>query len=89
MPVGGESPDSNYRDLRDSDAYLVGIDAVIELTTSIYKDNNHSYDIGFYRLATLGNQVWYDINKDGIFSPTTELGAPGIPVVPELVQTAY
>ena len=75
-----ESDRNNYADLRDSDAAMVGTDAVIQLTTSAYRDNNHTYDIGFYPVpASIGNYVWFDTNRDGL-QGATETGVPGVVV---------
>jgi uncharacterized repeat protein (TIGR01451 family) len=41
-------------------------------------NTNLSIDFGFYRLS-LGNQVWYDANNDGLLDGG-ELGAPGVTV---------
>jgi hypothetical protein len=42
-------------------------------------DNNQTIDAGYYRLATIGDFVWLDINANGIQDPL-ELGVPNIPV---------
>lgn len=42
-------------------------------------DSNLSIDFGFYPLASLGNYVWYDANKDGI-QDATELPVPNVTV---------
>ena len=75
-----ESSRNNYADLRDSDAVMVGTEAVIQLTTNIYRDNNHTYDIGFHLApASIGNYVWFDTNRDGI-QGAAETGVPGVVV---------
>ncbi len=43
-------------------------------------DNNPDLDIGLYRLASVGNRVWEDFNKDGIFDSGSEEGVRNIPV---------
>ncbi|EFO79830.1 conserved repeat domain protein [Oscillochloris trichoides DG-6] len=43
-------------------------------------DNNPDLDIGLYRLASVGNRVWEDFNKDGIFDSGSEEGVRDIPV---------
>jgi hypothetical protein len=56
-----ESSRNNYAGVRDSDAVMVGAEAVIRLATSIYRDNNHTYDIGFHLApASIGNYVWFE-----------------------------
>ncbi len=51
----------------DSDATLTGTTAVIKLKTGGPGANNHTYDIGFgIPPINLGNQVWFDLNNDGI-----------------------
>ena len=78
--LADESSRNNYADLRDSDAVMVGTNAVIQLTTSIYRDNNHTYDIGFHLApASIGNYVWFDTNRDGL-QGATETGVPGVVV---------
>ncbi len=61
---------TNSVDNIDSDANLVGNVATVLFNTS---DNNHSYDIG-YNLASLGDKVWRDDDKDGI----QDAGEPGV-----------
>uniref|UniRef100_UPI0015825BF9 SdrD B-like domain-containing protein n=1 Tax=Candidatus Oscillochloris fontis TaxID=2496868 RepID=UPI0015825BF9 len=43
-------------------------------------DNNPDLDIGLYRLASVGNRVWEDVDKDGIFDSGNEEGVRNIPV---------
>jgi SdrD B-like domain len=63
-------------DTLDSDVNPVtGISNPITLTTS----NNNTIDAGIYRLATLGNRVWADTDRDGVQDPN-ELGISGVTV---------
>ena len=41
--------------------------------------SNYSVDFGFYSL-TLGNQVWFDANDNGVFDPATEVGIADVTV---------
>ena len=68
------SPSPGGSDLSDSDAVLVpdpigsdpGTYPVISLTTGGPGANNHSYDFGFVPSVSVGNQVWFDTNNNGI-----------------------
>jgi uncharacterized repeat protein (TIGR01451 family) len=37
-------------------------------------------DMGIFQAVTLGDLVWYDANRDGIFDPATEKGMAGVKV---------
>ena len=37
-------------------------------------------DAGLYQPALLGDCVWNDMNRDGIYDPNTEVGVPGVTV---------
>ena len=58
-------PDNNTTtDEQDSDiAPSTGKTIPIKLLEG---EQNHSWDMGIYYMATLGDRVWLDINKDGI-----------------------
>ncbi|MEN9548029.1 MAG: hypothetical protein RIR12_620 [Bacteroidota bacterium] len=68
---------SNGQDHIDSDAVLNGANAFVIFNTS---NINHNYDIGFKTLASIGDKVWRDDNKDGI-QDTGEPGVAGITVM--------
>ncbi|WP_375448407.1 SdrD B-like domain-containing protein [uncultured Fibrella sp.] len=63
------STTATANDLNDSDAILAtvaGITApVISLTTGDVGIANHTYDVGFYQLARLGDYVFEDVNANG------------------------
>jgi SdrD B-like domain/Secretion system C-terminal sorting domain len=59
----------------DNDATLSGNNAVVQFNTG---NTNHSFDIGFKNLASLGNRVWRDDNRNGI----QDAGEPGVAGVP-------
>jgi SdrD B-like domain/Secretion system C-terminal sorting domain len=67
---------SNGLDKIDNDGIISGNNAVVTFNTN---DNNHSFDFGFNKLASLGNKVWRDENRNGIQDPG-EPGVAGIPV---------
>ncbi len=56
-------------DLRDSDAIMVGNNAVISLVTGINGANDHTFDFGFVAGVSIGNTVWNDINNNGQIDP--------------------
>ena len=57
-------PNAGGNDELDSDADLDGDTACIDLEAGDFIDN---VDAGLIPLASLGNQVWHDLNGDGIF----------------------
>ena len=63
------SSTTNANDMNDSDALVAtvaGITApVISLTTPAAGAVNHTYDVGFYQLASLGDYVFLDKNANG------------------------
>jgi SdrD B-like domain/Secretion system C-terminal sorting domain len=61
-------------DLSDNDASLVSSIPQITFTTGNYGENNHTLDIGFKPLASLGDKVWRDDDKDGV----QDAGEPGV-----------
>lgn len=61
-------------DLSDNDATLVNAIPQITLTTGEAGDNNHTYDFGFDQLASIGDKVWRDDDKDGV----QDAGEPGV-----------
>lgn len=69
-------------DLSDNDASLTSgatIVPQIRFTTGDYGQNNHNLDFGFKQLASLGDKVWRDDNKDGT-QAAAEPGVAGITV---------
>jgi uncharacterized repeat protein (TIGR01451 family) len=42
--------------------------------------NDTSWDLGIYKLLTLGNLVWDDANNNGVFDSATESGVDGVRV---------
>lgn len=52
-------------DLRDSDATLNGSNAEIAITLGGAGQNNHTYDIGYAPLGSIGNRVWLDEDSNG------------------------
>jgi len=67
-------------DLSDNDALMLNSIPTIAFTTGNYGENNHSYDFGFDVLASLGDRVWLDENKDGV-QDASEKGVAGITVI--------
>jgi uncharacterized repeat protein (TIGR01451 family) len=64
-------------DVNDSDADPVtGVAAAVTLQPG---ENNLNIDAGFWRPASLGDTVWYDLDKDGVQDPG-ERGIPGVTV---------
>ena len=61
---------------KDSDVDLNG---TTELTTLEIGEDDTSWDMGLYRLVSLGDTVWYDTNKDGV-QDATETGVEGVKV---------
>ncbi|MBL7746577.1 MAG: T9SS type A sorting domain-containing protein [Chitinophagaceae bacterium] len=62
-------------DLSDNDAALnSNAFPMISLTIAAAGQNNHDLDFGFKQLASLGDKVWRDDDKDGI----QDIGEPGV-----------
>ena len=59
-------------DPTDSDADATT--GVTNVTTLDSGENDPTWDAGFYKLASLGDKVWWDLNEDGI----QDAGEPGI-----------
>lgn len=80
VPSGYQLTKSNVAgntiDNIDNDASLSGSNAVVIFNTA---NTNHNFDIGFKPLATLGDKVWRDDDKDGI-QDTGEPGVAGVTV---------
>ncbi len=69
-------------DLSDNDAVLTTGTTVVpqvRVTTGLNGQNNHNIDFGFKALASIGDKVWRDDNKDGI-QTAGEPGVAGITV---------
>lgn len=60
----------------DNDAIQSGNFAIININTAV---TNHDLDIGFKGLATIGDKVWRDDDKDGV-QDANEPGVAGITV---------
>ena len=83
------APSAAYPDLRDSDGVTIPDTggssrtiAGVRFTTGGPGENNHAYDFGFVpnlSLVNLGNQVWYDLNNDGLLN-NSEQGINGVVV---------
>ncbi|GAB2601343.1 SdrD B-like domain-containing protein [Spirosoma areae] len=77
------SATTNANDSNDSDALvsiLSGVTApIISLTTGAVGQSNHTYDAGFYPLASLGDFVFEDANRNGQQDPG-DLPIPGVTV---------
>jgi hypothetical protein len=68
-------------DLSDNDASLNSSTIpMISITTGAYGQNNHNIDFGFRQLASIGDKVWKDDDKDGI-QDSGEPGVAGITVM--------
>jgi SdrD B-like domain/Secretion system C-terminal sorting domain len=62
-------------DLSDNDAALNSSNTpMISITTGAMGVNNHDLDFGFKTLASLGDKVWRDDDRDGVQDP----GEPGV-----------
>jgi hypothetical protein len=72
-------------DWSDNDATIVSAVPQISFTTGDYGANNHTLDMGFKQLASLGNRVWLDegagggTRNNGV-QDGTEPGVAGVPV---------
>jgi protocatechuate 3,4-dioxygenase beta subunit len=67
-------------DLSDNDASMnSNAFPMISLTIAAAGQNNHNLDFGFKQLASLGDKVWRDDDKDGI-QDTGEPGVAGVTV---------
>ncbi|WP_332855801.1 SdrD B-like domain-containing protein [Duganella sp. S19_KUP01_CR8] len=51
-----------------------------DLITVAPGQTNNDIDAGFYKGATLGDRVWYDVNKNGV-QDTGETGVAGVKVI--------
>ncbi len=60
--------------LSDNDASMISSIPTVIFTTGGYGQNNHTIDFGFKPLATIGDKVWRDDNKNA----TQDAGEPGI-----------
>jgi protocatechuate 3,4-dioxygenase beta subunit len=77
-PVGYEitGQDLGGNDATDSDINAAGQTTPITLVSG---ENNPNVDAGFYKLAELGDKVWYDTNKNGV-QDGGEAGVTGVKV---------
>ncbi|WP_375446149.1 SdrD B-like domain-containing protein [uncultured Fibrella sp.] len=91
LTVGGQqymltipnSTTTNANDQNDSDALIATVagitSPVISVTTGAAGSVNHTYDVGFYQPASLGDYTFVDTNKDGIQN-TGDVALPGVTV---------
>jgi hypothetical protein len=69
------TPDQGGDDALDSDGTTVGgFVEIITVTTDGPASNVSTYDLGFFKPASLGDLVWLDADRDGAQEP----GEPGI-----------
>ncbi|MFN0088190.1 MAG: SdrD B-like domain-containing protein, partial [Blastocatellia bacterium] len=66
-------------DTRDSDATMSGGNGVIAVLTGNYGEINHTFDMGWLRGASIGNQIFYDTNNNGV-RDAGEAGINGVTV---------
>jgi len=71
------STPSNASDPNDSDANSNG---VTNVTNLISNEDDPTWDAGFYKLASLGNFVWWDLDEDGA-QDSGEPGLKGVSVI--------
>ncbi|GJM62740.1 SdrD B-like domain-containing protein [Persicobacter diffluens] len=75
----GEAGDTDRYD-SDGNALINPNYIVIPFSTGFYGENNHTLDFGFIlNSASIGNFVWYDLDRDGIQDPGEE-GVAGVTV---------
>ncbi|NPA60887.1 MAG: hypothetical protein GXO06_01205, partial [Epsilonproteobacteria bacterium] len=74
-----QQADSSDPDLVDSDAILEGDSAVVEVQSLDFGVNNHSLDIGFMPVVSLGSIIWEDSNNNGV-QDSGEVGIEGLKV---------
>ncbi len=72
--VNGSADDAENN---DSDIDATGSTDVITLSSG---ENETDIDAGYTETATLGDLAFLDVNGDGIFTPGTDTGLPGITV---------
>ena len=60
--------------LSDNDAAMIGSIPGVTFITGGYGQNNHAIDFGFRPLASIGDKVWRDDNKNA----TQDAGEPGV-----------
>ena len=63
----------------DNDAALVSSVPEVTFITGAFGENNFNIDFGFYRLGSIGDKVWDDVNGNGT-QDVGELGVAGITV---------
>lgn len=64
-PDTGAGDGGANQDARDSDATTVSGKYEVSLTTGTAGNNNHTFDIGFAPLGSIGNRVWIDEDSNG------------------------
>ncbi len=73
-------------DAVDSDGMRNGDFAVIDLTTGLAGQNDHTFDFGFWPYVNVGNRVWYDTNNDNLDNdgagntPGSSTGVAGVTI---------
>ncbi|MCK6394374.1 SdrD B-like domain-containing protein [Zoogloea sp.] len=77
-PAGYEitGQDLGGNEATDSDINAAGVTAPVTLQSG---QNNPNVDAGLYKLAELGDKVWYDTNKNGV-QDAGEAGVQGVKV---------
>jgi protocatechuate 3,4-dioxygenase beta subunit len=83
-PVGTIPSKQNIgNDLTDSDANKFGWSHIVNINTALLTSdtlrNNPNVDAGFVPVGSLGDYVWFDINKDGL-QTTGEPAVSGVKV---------
>ena len=63
----------------DNDAAIVSSVPEVTFITGALGENNFNIDFGFYRLGSIGDKVWNDVNANGT-QDVGELGVAGITV---------
>ncbi len=64
-PDAGAGDGGANADARDSDATTTGGNSVVAFTTGGAGNNNHTFDLGFAPLGSIGNRVWRDEDSNG------------------------
>ena len=66
------TPSDQGDDTTDSDADEFNEQSDVITLTSL--ENNETIDAGYYKTASLGDYVWYDLNKNGIQDDRLDMG---------------
>jgi|GEM_PF-6105741 len=73
------APNVGANDTLDSDGVTSGVLVSAGVTSHSAGDNDHNYDFGFKPVYAVGNQVFDDLDNNGIKS-SSEVGVANIPV---------